>query len=440
MQRARKLQTVNMSSPEDIRDRNRQYVWHSWSPIDFDRTELTISRGEGYRVWDIYGKEYIDALSNNNTCGYGHRRVVSAISNQLIKLHGADLSVSSHEPAGQLAERLASILPEGLSRTMFVNSGSEGIETAIFIAKWYWELMGEKRSRVVSFAKAYHGATLVSRSVGSLEETKHPFNQPFSVTHVKLPVEPRKLRQPASCLSLLKAFKEAINNTPNDKPACVLVEPFINVGGCIVLPPGFLHGLRTLCNENGILLILDEVFTGYGRSGKMFAFEHENIIPDIIVSSKGLASGYMPITAVTVQENIHKAFKKDLILGGLRYGHTTTGHAASCAAALATLDIIYNEQLAERALMHGKVLHERFSEYAGIGEVVDIRAFGLVLILEMSSPEAAVRFQKQAKSLGLLVRLNDNAVMIVPPLIIDEEGIDKVSEILKESLNKGSFI
>lgn len=431
---------VNMGIPEDIRDRNCRYVWHSWSPVDFDRTELTISRGKGYRVWDIYGKEYIDALSNNNTCGYGNQRLISAITNQLVKLHSTDLSVSSHEPVGQLAKRLASILPKNLSRTMFVNSGSEGIEAAIFIAKWYWELMGEKRSRIVSFSKAYHGTTAVSRSVGNLNETKHPFNSLFSVTHVKLPVEPRQLKQPESCLFLLEVFEEAINKDPNNKPICILVEPFINVGGCIVLPPGFLNGLRTLCDNNGILLILDEVFTGYARSGKMFAFEHENITPDILVSSKGLASGYMPITAVTVLESIYKTFRKDLILRGLRYGHTTTGHAASCAAALATIDIIYTEQLAEQASINSTILHERFSAYTGVGDIIDVRVFGLVLILEMSRSELAIEFQKQAKSLGLLVRLNDNAVMVVPPLIIDKEGIDKISEILKQSLSRGGFV
>jgi adenosylmethionine-8-amino-7-oxononanoate aminotransferase len=441
MQNISSTQPVNFEENiEGIRDRNRQHVWHSWSPVDLDRTKLTLSHGQGYRVWDIYGKEYIDALSNNMTCGYGNARLVTAISDQLTKLHGADLSVASHEPAGFLAERLAQILPTGLSRTLFVNSGSEGIESAVFIAKSYWNLIGEPRSRVISFAKAYHGATLVSRSVGGLDETKHPFNQPFPVTHVEFPLKPQELRKPTSSQLLLEAFTKAFNENPDDKPACVLVEPFINVGGCIVLPPGFLSGLRDLCNKHGTLLILDEVFTGYGRSGKMFAFQHENIVPDILVSSKGLGSGYMPITAVTAQERIYNTFRKDPILGGLRYGHTTSGHAASCVAALTTLDILEKEDLAEKALAKGKILFERFSSYTGVGEIVDVRIFGLVLILEMRSPEVAIRFQEQAKSLGLLVRLNDNAVMVVPPLIIDTEGINKMSEILEESLHKGAFL
>ncbi len=425
---------------ETIRSRNRQYVWHSWSPIELDRTELTFSRGEGYRVWDIEGREYIDALSNNMTCGYGHPELSVAISNQINKLHSADLSVASHEPAGLLAERLAKMLPQNLSRTLFVNSGSEGIESAVFIAQSYWHLLGEKRSRIIAFAKAYHGTTLVSRSIGGLDETKHPFNQPFPVTHIELPMKPRQLRQPISCEPLLKLFAEAIHVNPNDKPSCIVVEPFINVGGCIMLPPGFLFGLRKLCDESGTLLILDEVFTGYGRSGKMFAFQHEDITPDILVSSKGLASGYMPITAITAKEEIYAAFKNDLFLGGLRYGHTTSGHAVSCAAALATLDILENKNLPKHAQTHGQVLLEKFSNYAGMGNVVDIRVFGLVLVLEMDSLETAKRFQVEAKSHGLLVRLNCEAVMVVPPLIIDSEGIDKIANILLKTLTEGNFI
>jgi adenosylmethionine-8-amino-7-oxononanoate aminotransferase len=440
MENVSKLSVELIRGSEVIRNRNRRYVWHSWTPINFDRTELTISQGRGYRVRDIEGREYIDALSNNMTCGYGHPKLIAAINLQLIKLHGADLSVASHEPAGLLAERLAQLLPDCLSRTLFVNSGSEGMEAAIFIAQSYWDLIGEQRSRVISFAKAYHGCTLVSRSIGKLNETKHPFKQPFPVTHVDFPMKPRELRQPDSCKPLLKAFEEALNGDLNYKPACVVVEPFINVGGCIVMPPRFLSGLRKLCDESGALLILDEVFTGYGRSGKLFAFQHENIIPDILVSSKGLASGYMPITAVTAHESIYNAFKKDMLLGGLRYGHTTSGHAVSCAAALATLNIIEEEKLAERALDNGKILLDVFADYGGVGDVVDVRVFGLVLILEMSSPEAAIRFQKLAKSLGLLVRLNDNAVMVVPPLIIDSEGIEKISEIIMQSLIRGSFV
>lgn len=411
-----------------VRRRDRRYVWHPWSPLTADRARLTLSHGDGYRVWDIDGKEYVDASSLNATCGYGHPALAAAVGRQLLRLHGTDLSVASHEPAGLLAERLARFLPDGLSKTLFVNSGSEGFEAAIFIAASYWAQIGQRRSRVVAFSRGYHGTTLISRSLGGLAGLDHPFRPPLPVTHVELPLPPKELRRPESLKCLLDAFGDAIEGSANDPPMAVVVEPFMNVGGGVVLPQGFLRGLRRLCDNARTLLIVDEVFTGYGRSGKMFAFQREGIAPDILVSSKGLGSGYMPITAVTVQERIHDTFVRDPILGGLRYGHTTSGHAVSCAAALATLDLLESGQLAERAERHGKVLLDKIRAHEDAPDVVDVRGFGLVIVLQMNSEVAASRLVSRAESKGLLLRQNGEVVMVVPPLTIDSEGIDAIAE------------
>lgn len=424
------------AAPEIIRQRDRQYLWHTWSPLNADRARLTFSHGDGYRVWDIDGRSYIDASSMNMICGYGHSTLATAVHQQLLKLHGADLSMASHEPAGLLAERIAKLLPEGLSKTLFVNSGSEGFEAAIFIAASYWAHIGERRTRVITFSRGYHGSTLISRSLSGLAEVEHPFEQPLPITQVELPMSPRELRRPESLKHLLSAFEKAIGDKKNDLPMAVVVEPFLNVGGGIVLPQRFLTELRKLCDKTGTLLIIDEVFTGYGRTGSMFAFQQEDMMPDILVSSKGLASGYMPITAVTVQDWIHDSFEKDPIFAGLRCGHTTSGHAVSCAAALATLDILENEKLSERAALHGKILLDRLSDYAGVGDVVDVRGLGLVVVLEMSSSEAASRIRQQAESRGLLLRQNGEVLMVVPPLMIDAAGIDAIIDCLCASLVK----
>lgn len=426
---------MKSQNSEKIQQKDRRSVWHPWSPLSAACSRLTLSHGEGYRVWDINGKGYIDAASMNLTCGYGHPEVSAAIYRQLLKLQGIDLSLANHEPAEWLAERLAQCLPDGLSKTLFVNSGSEGIEAALFIAASYWAQLGTPRLRVVSFAKGYHGSTLLDRHLSRLPNLAHPFNPPFPVTHVELPMAPRALRRPESLKRLLQSFENALSSAVDDLPMAVVVEPFLNVGGGILLPAGFLHGLRELCHKTGALLILDEVSTGYGRSGKMFAFQHEAIVPDILVSSKGLASGYMPIAAVTVQQNIYHTFDKDPILGGLRYGHTTSGHAVACAAALATLDILERENLCARAQAYGTLLLERFATYAGSGSVADVRGFGLILILEMSSLEAASRLRAHAELMGLLLRQTKEAIMVVPPMTIDAEGIDQISEILNDSFS-----
>lgn len=417
---------------------SENYVWNPWTPLKNFRSRLTLIRGDGYKVWDKDGNEYIDAASLNMTCGYKNPTLLDAISQQILKLHGVDLSVVSNEPARLLAERLYQVLPDRLSKTLFVNSGSEGFEAAIFIATAYWSQIGLPRSRVVTFARGYHGSTFISRSLSGLAKFDHPLGKALPVTYVELPVPPRELRKPEALSQLVSAFEKALNQNSDDLPACVVIEPFLNVGGGVVLPFGFLRELRKLCDEAGTFLILDEVFTGYGRSGKMFAFQHEDIVPDILVSSKGLASGYMPITAVTVQERIHDSFEKDPILGGLRYGHTTSGHPVACAAALATLDILENEKLADCAQNYGKFLVDRLADYAGVGNVVDVRGFGLVLILEMRSPDIASKLRTQAESLGLLLRQagNGEVLMAVPPLTIDPKGIEKIIERLKLCLRE----
>jgi adenosylmethionine-8-amino-7-oxononanoate aminotransferase len=425
--------------PGGSRARDSRYLWHPWSPPAGDQAWRMMARGEGYRVWDVEGREFIDASALNSTCGYAHPEVMAAIGGQLARLHMVDLSAASCEPAGLLAERIASYLPPVLSKTLLVNSGSEGIEAAVMIAASYWSHVGRQRSRVVAFARAYHGSTLVSRSLSGLPFTDHPFREPLPVTHVELPASPRELREPGSLPLLLGGFERAIGNDPSDLPIAVVVEPLLNVGGGVVLPAGFLRGLSGLCAATGTLLIADEVFTGYGRTGRMFACQHEDVVPDILVSSKGLAGGYLPITAVTVKQRIHDTFNDDhSVRGGLRYGHTTSGHAVACAAALATLDVIEKEDLAERSRYLGARLLGRLAPLAGDGEVCDVRGLGLVLTVEMSSVDAANRLMLRAQDAGLLLRQQGQAVMAVPPLIIDDRGADEIAARLERCLAGGA--
>ena len=414
------------SSPDPIaaRERDRRHVWHPWSPLAADRTRVMLSHGDGYRVWDVDGKEFIDASSLNSTCGYAHPDVVDAIDRQLRRFHGIDLSVASHEPVGLLAERLASYLPATMSKSLFVNSGSEGLEAAVLIASSYWAQRGEPRSRVVAFARGYHGSTLLSRSLSGLPRVGHDFNPAFAVTHVELPAAPA-VRQPDALPGVIARFERAIED--GDPPSAVVVEPFLNVGGGVVLPDGFLRALRDLCDATGTLLVLDEVFTAFGRLGRMFAFERDGVEPDIVVSSKGLASGYFPIAAVTVQDRIYESFRDEPVIGGLRYGHTTSGHAVACAAALATLDVIEKEQLLARAETAGAALLERLSAVAAMPGVVDVRGVGLVGVVEMESYDVSSRVVEGAYQAGLLLRQPGEAVMIVPPLTIDDPGIEAVA-------------
>ncbi|PGH46877.1 aspartate aminotransferase family protein [Streptomyces sp. Ru87] len=430
---------TKVRSTETARARDRRHLWHTWTPLTADRSELMLTHGEGYRVWDADGNEYVDGTSSalSAICGYAHPEVTAAVTRQLGRLHHFDLSRGSHEPAGRLAERLASYLPPELSRTLFVNSGSEGFDAAMLIAAGYWQHVGTPRSRMVTFALGYHGATLLSRDLSALPRVAHPFRSPLPVTRVELPVTAAEARRPESLPLLLDAFEKAIGDDPDDVPAAVVVEPFLNVGGGIVLPPGFLRGLRDLCDARGTLLVLDEVFTAYGRSGRMFACRREDVEPDILITSKGLTSGYVPLAAVTVQQRIHESFGRDPILGGIRYGHTNSGHAVACAAALATLDVLDRENLVARAEHYGTYLRARLAGLTGADEVTDVRGTGLAVVVETRSGDTAAALLVRAQARGLLLRPQGpegKAVLIAPPLILDAEGAEFITDRLERSL------
>ncbi|MFI2710813.1 aspartate aminotransferase family protein [Micromonospora sp. NPDC018662] len=421
-----------MSNESLLRERDRRYVWHPWSPVTADRTQLMIARGTGHHVEDIGGTEYIDASSLNSTCGYGHPELVDAVRRQLARLHGLDISVASHEVAGLLAERLAAYLPPALHRTLFVNSGSEGIEAAVLIAHSYFSQRGRPRSRVVTLAAGYHGSTMLARSLSGLPRVEHPFQVPLPVTRVPLPAAPKDMRTPAALSALLAALREAVEG--DDPPMAVVVEPFLNVGGGIVLPEGFLRGVRELCDASGALLVLDEVFTAYGRAGRMFAFQREGAEPDVLVTSKGLGGGYLPIAAVTVRDHVFDSFVDEPVIGGLRYGHTTSGHAAACAAALATLDVLDKGDLLTRADQFCARMLDRFGPSAGSGDVVDVRGLGMIAVFEFASVAACERVLGRARAEGLLLRQHGPVAMAVPPLTIDDDGVSALADRLDRAL------
>jgi adenosylmethionine-8-amino-7-oxononanoate aminotransferase len=318
-------------------------------------------------------------------------------------------------------------MPPELSRTLLTNSGTEGIEAALLIAGMYAQLSGEPRTRVVTFARGYHGSTLLSREMSGLPHLAHPFASPLDVTRIDLPLSARETRDVAGLPALVEEFRRALLDV-EPPPLAVLIEPLLNVGGGVVLPAGFLTEVRRLCDESGALLVLDEVSTGYGRTGRMFAFQHDDVVPDIVVTSKGLAAGYAPISAVNVRESIYRQFEQDPLVGGLRFGQTTSGHAISCAAALATLDVIERDGLVERADRAGRLLTSRIVSVADGDTVADVRGLGLFVSVEFTREPDAERVVAEAEARGLLLRRQGAVVMLVPPLTVDDAALESIAD------------
>lgn len=412
---------------------DRDHVWHGWSPVDSERPMIV--RGDGCYIWDAAGRRYVDAVScsMSSSCGYRHPRILATARQQLEELPHLDQSLAANLPAARLATRLADLLPRSLTRTVFANSGSEAAEAAVRISLDYWANIGAPRTHIVTFAKGYHGCTMLCRG---LNDPRSPRPDPgllLDVSTVALPAPASRVRNPEWAPVLVRAFREALEARPG-QTALVLVEPLLNIAGGIVLPPGFLAGLRELCDEHGSLLGIDEVFTGFGRTGSMFGFEHEAVVPDLVMMSKGLASGYAPLSAVTVGEQIHAAFKADPFFGGLAYGHTTSGHAASCAIAAEVLDVIRDEALVENAAVQGRRLLEGLAECLKHDAVVDVRGQGLAAFIEFREHTTAEKAAERAAEEGVLVRRQASIVQLLPPLVANSDIVDAVSTAMARAL------
>jgi len=418
---------------------DRDHLWHPWSPAAA-RWPLMVA-GEGCFVTDASGRRYLDAraCTLNAALGYGHPAIISAITTQMTKLMTYDLSVGATAPAIMLARRLAGLMPGPLTRTFFTGSGSEATEAAIRIARMYHQLTGQPGRRVViTLHDGYHGATLAA-----LAATGSPFRragaEPLpegfvtaatprcAVCAVGVSHDRCEVPGPGEIAAVIARLGAG-------QVAAVMVEPVLGVGGVIPLPDGYLAGIRQACDENGVLMVVDEVMTGLGRTGTMFGFQYDDgIVPDIVTTGKHLAGGHFPLAAVTTTQAVYEAFAGDPLLGGLRHGHTTSGHATACAAALACLDVIEGENLPGRALQLGTVLLGELGRLRRHPAVRDIRGRGLLAGVEIASVDAAGLMAEQCMRRGVLVRPMGAVLQVAPPLVITEDQVRHVAAVLDQA-------
>ncbi|UOX90010.1 aminotransferase class III-fold pyridoxal phosphate-dependent enzyme [Amycolatopsis sp. FBCC-B4732] len=403
-------------------------LWRPWTPIAQQAGAMRIVEAQGNRVRDAEGNWYLDGISGvlNASCGHGHPALIEAATRQLRQLVHYDLMVSSHDPAETLTARLAGILPGELNETCLLNSGSEATEAAIRIALQYWRNIGENRNRVITFETGYHGSTFLAQQLSGLPFTMSEWDRPFPVDHVTVPTSPRDARTEEACDALIARFSDALENgTP---AAAVMVEPLLGLGGCVVLPAGFLTRLRQLCDRHGTLLVIDEVLCGFGRTGRMFGFDHDGITPDIVTMSKGISSGYVPLAAVTVTTPIKDSFRREPIAQGLRYGHTTGGHAVASAVANTVLDVMAEEKLVENAAAQGGELLAGLRKLEPNPLIADVRGLGLMVALETDGPESGEAIATATAQAGVLTRHERGVIRIAPPLPLTSEQTTEIIE------------
>lgn len=413
-------------------------LWRPWTPITQQEHSLRVVEARGNKVRDQDGKWYVDAISGvlNASCGHRHPRLIEAATQQMSQLVHYDPMMSSHDPAETLAARLASILPGELNETVLLNSGSEANEAAVRIALQYWRNRGENRNRVITFEAGYHGSTFMCQKLSGLPFTVSDWTEPFPIDRVPLPAPASGMQTQEVADALVAGFEQALRSGP--PAAAVIVEPLLGLGGCVVLPSGFLSRLRTLCEEYGALLILDEVFCGFGRTGQMFGFEHDGVTPDLVTMSKGVSGGYLPLAAVTVTSAIKRSFLSEPLIQGLRYGHTTGGHAVAAAVANTVLDVMRDEGLVQNSAAQGQRLLMGLGRFTASPLVADVRGLGLVVALETTSVEAGEAIAATMADQGVLARHERGIIRIAPPLTISTEESDQIVNAVGVAVDKGA--
>ncbi|HEY8291595.1 MAG TPA: aminotransferase class III-fold pyridoxal phosphate-dependent enzyme [Thermomicrobiales bacterium] len=416
-----------------------------------------IVRGQGSHIWDADGKEYIDGLAGLFcvNVGYGRTEIVQAMLAQLEQIHFVSPFSFPNVPGTVLAERLATISPTGEgSRTFFVTGGSEAVETALKVAKAYQRARGfAGRYKTISRRYAYHGTTMGALSVTGLPSARNPY-EPLvpGARHVPIPHPYRcAFCQDAGACTWACAdeVERTIEVEGPESVAAIIMEPVQNSGGCIVPPDGYYQRIRDLCDHYGILLIMDEVITGFGRTGAMFGTNVFNIQPDIITVAKGLTSAYAPLGAAIVRREVAEVFAGDE-QAKFQHGITFGGSPVAAAAALANLDILEREDLSARSYEMGEylkaMLRSAIGQHLNVGE---IRGRGLFVGIELvRDRETRESLDDKAllgwvsdtmKAKGLICRADDrldSVIQLAPPLTIERADLDHICRIITDTLDE----
>lgn len=426
---------LTAAAAAEVSKLDRRVLWHPWTPATAD--PLMVVAGSGAEVTDAAGRRYLDARAGmfNAVLGYGHPRVTAAVTDQVTTLMTYGLVGGATPAAVRLAARLADLLA-GPNRTLFVHSGSEATDAAITIARQWHRLAGRPQRQVIlSLADGYHGCTGLAAAASGLAAVRagrDPMPAGFAAVATPRCPHPPDTGHDGGCPAAgLAALADTVDAVGADRVAALIVEPVLGVGGVRALPPGWLAGARRLCDQTGILLIVDEVLTGLGRTGVWFAHQRDGVTPDVVTCAKGLTGGYAPLAAVTVTDAVADMFATDPLLGGLRHGHTTGGHAAACAAALAVLDVIAADQLVAYADVLGQRLRARLgADLRGRPGVRAVRGVGLLAGVEYDTPARAGAVADGCRRAGVLVRQQGPVVAVAPPLILTSGQADRIAETL----------
>ncbi len=438
---------------------DKKYIWHPFTQMQEWEKEpqLIIESGKGCTLTDVHGKRYIDGVSSLWVTVHGHRKkeINAAITKQLGKVGHTTLLGLSNVPAILLAEKLVNIAPKGLSKVFYSDSGSTSVEIALKIAFQYWQQKGpqfQKKTGFLSLTEAYHGDTIGSVSVGGIEL--------FHATYKPLLFPAYKIESPhcyrckyglsyPECQKTCLVHAERTIQKYASVTAALIIEPLVQgAAGMLMQPPGYLKKIRELCTKNNVLLIADEVATGFGRTGKMFACEHEQVAPDILCIAKGITGGYLPLAATLTTDEIYRGF-----LGDYRefktffHGHTYTGNPLACASAIASIDLFRSEKILSKLQPKIAYLAKGLKQLRALEHVGEVRQKGFMAGIELVNnrltkepypvnAKIGSRVTLECRKQGLIIRPLGNVIVFMPPLSISLKELQRSLQFLHASISE----
>lgn len=442
----------------DLQAWDRSYLWHPFTQMQdwLGDNSPVIERGEGNYLIDTEGQRYLDGVSSLWCNVHGHRKseLDRALSEQSEQIAHTTMLGLSNVPATLLAKRLVEITPPSLTRVFYSDAGATAVEVALKMALQYWQLSNQpKRVRFVSLTEAYHGDTLGAISVG-YSETFHRFYRP--VVAECLRIHPPHVYRWQKGFTAEQALEMAIADAEKvladhaDEVAALIVEPLMQgAAGMWAQPLGYLPVLRELTRRHGTLLICDEVATGFGRTGAMFAVEREQVEPDLLCLGKGITGGYLPLAATLASDKIFEAFLAPYdSFQAFFHGHTYTGNPLGCAVALANLDVFEKERVLDRVEGRARQMSRRLAEKCEpLAHVGDVRQWGLMVGLEIvrnrddrSPYEVCSKMMNRiildTRKRGVIIRPLGNVVILMPPLSVSEAEVDTLVTVVADSIRQ----
>jgi adenosylmethionine-8-amino-7-oxononanoate aminotransferase len=418
-----------------LAERDLRVIWHPYTQMKTAQLPVPIVRGEGACLFDEDGKKYIDAVSSwwVNIHGHAHPYIAKKVSEQLSKLEHVIFAGFTHEGAVELAERLLKILPGNQQKAFYSDNGSTAVEVAIKMCLQYWNNKGESRTKILAFKNAYHGDTFGAMAVSGRSAFTAPFDSLlFDVEFIDLPNEAN-----------LKNLKAEIVHRKSEL-ACFIFEPLVQgAGGMLMYEAQYLNELMAYCRKEGVLLIADEVFTGFGRTGKRFACNHLDELPDIMCFSKGLTGGTMALGLTTCTQQIYDAFLSDDRLKTLFHGHSFTANAIACAAALASLDLFLEASTTENIQRIEKSHQEFALKIKNHPKIKTTRQTGTILAMEWQTGNDTSYFDSLRDTLynyfldaGIILRPLGNIIYILPPYCITTEELYYIYSKIEQALEE----